>query len=635
MITTVKFDLPAAGEWADGENMAVNLRSGRGVGSPSVPAGVPAVMTANAGAACEVMASGSVLTVGADMLSLSLDGEDAGRLGAPFLSLLPEGDGNEALIFTSAGAEWFAEGSCQGSAPADLDVNIESEEAGATFSATVLCPDLKGPYSRLSGELTADDRRRAATAVGDALSAIEAQARGRGLFVGPCRVGWRLVDAAGRTIAAGAPQTVGPLPALPTLHFTATKSGTVFSVDTTDTLSLAGRRLRLTAGRSASEFWRRRGVRIEVGVIPDCMELSGVTGRLDQLGSTTSTLSLTPVVVAAEGVVAALGSTVQNPLDGVDAVLAPAAGTACPEAGAARVGSLVAGVAFRSGSLTAYALEGRTGVMAVASSADPLALRTEARVCRGRIVRICAPAGMSGGWNYGRHHLLVFATDGIYAVSVDGRLQTVSSACVCDGAGISRPDAVVASPSALYVATTAGRLLRLRGARAERVDVPCEAVALGRDDARDELWIPGRDGRIFVLDGRGRLSMRSTVAVRRFVGGGGFAVDTADALRDLGREEAAEVAVGWCRRFVAPAAGGRARRVEWRLDSAGVTNLDLSLSVDSGGGRQRVVALRVNGAVNAPVSADLRLARRPWLTAQLGGVVAPATRLGEFRLISD
>lgn len=634
MMTTVKIDLPAAGEWADGENMAINLRAARGVGSPSVPAGVPAVVTADAGAACEVMGSGAVLTVGADMLSLSLDGEDAGRLGAPFLSLLPEGEGNEALIFTTAGAEWFAEGRCQGSAPADLDVKIESEEAGATFSATVLCPDLKGPYSRLSGELTADDRRRAAEAVGDALASVAAQARGRGLFVGPCRVGWRLVDAAGRTIASGAPQTVGSLPALPTLHFTATKSGTAFSVATTDTLSLAGRRLRLTVGCSASEFWRRRGVRIEVSVIPDCMELSGVTGRLAEQSSTTSTLSLTPVVAPVEKGGAALGVAVGNPLDGVDMVLAPVASADLGVSSSAE-SPVVASVAFRSGSLTAYALEGRTGVMAAAPSADPLAVRAEARVCRGRIVRICAPAGMSGGWNYGRHHLLVFATDGIYAVSVDGRLQTVSSACVCDGAGISRPDGVVATPSALYVATSAGRLLRVRGARVEPVDVPFEAVAVGRGDVRDELWIQGRDGRVFVLDGRGRLSMRSTVAVRRFVGGGGFAVDTAGALRDLGREEAAEVAVGWCRRFVAPAAGGRARRVEWRLDSAGVTNLDLSLSVDSGGGRQRVVALRVNGAVNAPVGADLRLARRPWLTAQLGGIVAPATRLGEFRLIAD
>lgn len=634
MMTTVKIDLPAAGEWADGENMAINLRAARGVGSPSVPAGVPAVVTADAGAACEVMESGALLTVGADMLSLSLDGEDAGRLGAPFLSLLPEGEGNEALIFTTAGAEWFAEGRCQGSAPADLDVKIESEEVETTFSATVLCPDLKGPYSRLSGELTADDRRRAAEAVGDALASVAAQARGRGLFVGPCRVGWRLVDAAGRTIAAVAPQTVGSLPALPTLHFTATKSGTAFSVATTDTLSLAGRRLRLTVGRSASEFWRRRGVRIEVSVIPDCMELSGVTGRLAEQSSTTSTLSLTPLAAASVGGGAALGAAVGNPLDGVDMVLAPVASADLGVSSSAE-SPVVASVAFRSGSLTAYALEGRTGVMAVASSADPLAVRAEARVCRGRIVRICAPAGMSGGWNYGRHHLLVFATDGIYAVSVDGRLQTVSSACVCDGAGISRPDGVVATPSALYVATSAGRLLRVRGARVERVDVACAAVAVGRGDVCDELWILGRDGRVFVLDGRGRLSMRSTVAVRRFVGGGGFAVDTAGALRDLGREEASEVAVGWCRRFVAPAASGRARRVEWRLDSAGVTNLDLSLSVDSGGGRQRVVALRVNGAVNAPVSADLRLARRPWLTAQLGGVVAPATRLGEFRLIAD
>lgn len=634
MMTTVKIDLPAAGEWADGENMAINLRAARGAGSPSVPAGVPAVVTADAGAACEVMGSGAVLTVGADMLSLSLDGEDAGRLGAPFLSLLPEGEGNEALIFTTTGAEWFAEGRCQGSAPADLDVKIDIEEAGATFSATVLCPDLKGPYSRLSGELTADDRRRAAEAVGDALASVAAQARGRGLFVGPCRVGWRLVDAAGRTIASGAPQTVGSLPALPTLHFTATKSGTAFSVATTDTLSLAGRRLRLTVGCSASEFWRRRGVRIEVSVIPDCMEMSGVTGRLAEQSSTTSTLSLTPVVAPVEKSGGALSAAVGNPLDGVDMVLAPVASSDLGVSSSAE-SPVVASVAFRSGSLTAYALEGRTGVMAVAASADPLALRAEARVCRGRIVRICAPAGMSGGWNYGRHHLLVFATDGIYAVSVDGRLQTVSSACVCDGAGISRPDGVVAAPSALYVATSAGRLLRVRGVRVERVDVPFEAVAVGRGDVCDELWILGRDGRVFVLDGRGRLSMRSTVAVRRFVGGGGFAVDTAGALRDLGREEAAEVAVGWCRRFVAPAAGGRARRVEWRLDSAGVTNLDLSLSVDSGGGRQRVVALRVNGAVNAPVSADLRLARRPWLTAQLGGVVAPATRLGEFRLIAD
>lgn len=629
MMTTVKFDLPKMEEWVDGENMAVNLRQGRGEGATSVPVGVPAVVAADAGAACAVLESGSVLTVGSDMLSLSLDGVSAGRLGAPFLSMLTEGD--EALIFTSEGPEWVAEGNCQGMAPADLDVKIESEAVAETFSATVVCPDLIGPYSRLSGELTADDRRRAASAAAAALSAVEAQARARGLFVGPCRVGWRIVDSGGRTIASGAPQTVGSLPSMPTLQFTASKSGTGFSVDTTAALTLAGRRLRLRVGRSASDFWRRRAVCIEVSVSADCMELGGVTGRLSEQSASTSTLSLTPLLAETAGRGEALGATVENPLEGTDSVLTPGGGAPALGAAPADVSPLRAAVAFRSGSLTAYALEGRTGVLAVASSADPLTVRAEARVCRGRIVRICAPAGMSGGWNYGRHHLLVFSTDGIYAVSVDGRLQTVLAACVFGSGGICRADAVAAAPSALYAVLSTGRLLRVSGTRVEEVDVACGALALGRGDLRGELWILARDGRIFVLDRSGRLAMRSTVAVRRFEGSG-LAVDTSGALRDLDREEEADVAVGWSRRFGAPASPSLLRRVEWRLDSAGVRNFDLSLSADSGGGRQRVVALRVNGAVNAPLRADVRLPRRPWLTAQVSGLVASATRLGELRL---
>lgn len=630
---TIEISLPLAAQWNETDNMASNLRALPRGGCE--PVGVPETVMGSAGAERVVLASGKVLTVGADRLTLALDSAAAGTLGAPFLSLLDEAVADEAIIFTADGPEWFAGGECRGASPADLDVEISCAAAGRTLSAPMVCPALTGSYPRMSGELTADDRLALAAALRRTLQTIGDEARANGLIVQPAWAAWRLTDTDGRTIACGAPQRLGTLSGASTLHFSATRSGsTGFTIESSATVSIAASRLKLRVGRTASEFWRSRAARLQVVVWPDCMELQGVTGRFVEQTSQTSSLSLSPVLAELpRSGVPQLEQTIGEPLQGVEATLAPSLpaepfdwdgeSTAAAE-------PLRASLAYRSGSLTVYAEAGAPGMLAVASSADPLTVRARARVCPGAILRVCAPVGSGGGWNYGRHHLLVFSTDCIYAVSIDGKLSAVSSSQLMRG-GIGRTDAVASAHDAVYVAAADGRLLRLRGSRAEVVAAPLRPVALGWSAAFGELWLLDADGSAATIDSRGRASLRRDFAPVCFVEPQ-MAVDSAGALRSLAREQAEAVAVEWARRIEAPARMPIARRVEWLLDSARAEELRLALLADSGGGRQRLVELTVNGEVNAPVGARFRAPRRPYMTMRLSGVMAPPSRICGVRI---
>lgn len=624
----VKICLPNAENWVAEENFASNLRMS--ASGACVPVGSPKTLLADSGTAAVVMPSGNILTVGSDYRTLSLNGANAGTLAAPFLTALTEGVGDEAIVFTTAGPEWFAEGACQGVAPNDLCVEITAEAQSADLTATVVCPDLVGTYSRLSCEMTAADRSLMADAVNSALESIADAALAQGRLVQPAWVAWRMIDIDGRTVAVGSPQRVGSIQGNSTLLFTATKTDTSFTATTSATLSLTPYQLQLTVGRTASDFWRSRVARIEIAVWHNCAELSGVAARFDEVSSDESSLSVTPVMVeTARSGSPTLSENISEPLEGLAVELTP-------EIPDEQIDwddnnepqSLIASVAYRSGTLTAYALSGEIGMLAVAASSNPLIVAASCKICPGKILRISTPVGSAGGWNYGRQHLLAFSTDGIYSVSIDSKMQTISSSLLLQR-GIARADAVAITPTAVYVADKGGALLRLRGSKVETVTAPIAPVAIGWSNRFLELWLIDSNGAAATIDSNGRVSLRTDVALASFVNSS-MAVDSAGALRNLDSETECEMTVEWCQRTPIDWRAGT-HNVEWHIDSAKAENLTLTLLCDSGGTPQRVLELVVNGEINAPICARFRAPRRRWLTVCVKGSLTHSSRL--FRAI--
>lgn len=628
----MKITLPGRDEWDSEENYAVNLRGLRGGGC--APVGIPQVAVADAGAACVALGD-RLLTVSDDRHDLFIDGEPAGSLGSPFVSMLADGDG--AIIFTPDGPEWLLGGKVQGGAP-DGGAQV-SAESSDEVSAQVILPELQGSYPRSEGAVTAADVPAMTGAVRETLALLEAQARRTGGAVQPLLAGWRLVDVAGRTVASGGPALIGlGVQGSGTLQFSCRHTGSTFEITGSALVRAVSWRLRVSVGRSASDFWRAQVARLEVLAVELPELLAGVTGRFNASGSQASVLNLTPVMDA-EGAErrareafarsARVVATVESPLEGFEGTLTLTEGSDDGAAwGDSGTGNFTPSGAWRFGSMTVYTLSGEPGTLLTAPSADPLRPVGRERVSQGRIMALTSPVGSGGGWNYGRHHLLAFATDGIYGVSVDRSLGIITSTLLHQW-GVERSDAVAVTPSAVYAATQRGMVLRLRGSRAEVTEMPFAAVALTYVAESGELWILGADGSLATMDGQGRCTLRTDLSVRRFVAPG-VAIDTSNAARALGREGREAVEVGWCRG--ADMSVGGMLRCRWRLASPMVSGLRLRLLAHSGGASQRLLELRVDGKVNAPVSAVFASPRRLRIIAELRGTASAGTRLLSVRV---
>ncbi len=626
----LKIELPECGKWDLQRNFAENLRSA--VGGGCVPTGVPVVALADAGEECVALGD-RLLTVGNDRHELSIDGVGIGSLGAPFRALL-EGNGN-AIVFTDAGPEWIDGTTLHGSAPSG-GVRLSAEASGR-LSAQVVLPAMTGTYPRSEGELSASDVAGVLAAVVQIAGELETRGAGLGVGVQPKLVGWRMVDVDGRVVAVGEPQMLGSGPqGCDTLEFAARHSGSSFQIDGSALMDVTTWELRLEVKKSDSEFWQKRVARMEILAVDLEGVICGVGGRFASTGSDGSVLSVTPVVdvEAAQARARArfelesrVAAVVDFPLRGFSGrVILVGNG---PVAGAgSQVADMRPRVARRFGSMTVYVSGIETGVLQTAFSSNPLQIVGSERVCLGRILAVMSPVGSGGGWNYGRHHLLLFSSDGIYGVSIDRTLKIITSTLL-HGAGIERRDAVAATPSAVYVATAEGALLRLRGSRAEQIESPLQPVAVTYAMPTGELWILGADGRAATIDRCGRCSLRSDVSPTRFVSPG-YAVDRANAVRALARESGEAEAVEWC--GCVDCSVGGFHRCRWRIESADATDLRLRLLADSGGAPQRLLELTANGPVNAPLEARFASPRRLRLTARLCGRLARSSRLVSVRV---
>ncbi len=625
------FTLPSAAEFSFNENYAENLRPAIVAGQNALlPTGLPQVVLNSAGAHICPLPDGRIVSVAANHRLISVDGIEAGTLGADFRWAMA--DGERIAVFTDSGVQWIAAGVVQPARDGSVAVELSVADLSADLSAEVSVPStLKGTYQRPSTALQSADCQTFAAAMQKSLASLSAQAALRGMLVQPARVGWRMLDAAGRIVAQGAPQRFGLIQGNGTIVFQATKSDSTYSVKGASLMQGRAYALRVAVERSESEFWRRRARTLEILVQPDCVRLTGATGYFTETSPGNANLTVGPVIVETEPEgKAVIAARFDLPLEGLDTqIFITDLGSA--DANVEPAEEFIPSAICYCGDLRAYATAGEPGTIAIAQAGDPLTLRLRAHICEGRVLRICVPRGSGGGWNYGRHHLLAFTTAGIFAVSVDSALRTISAAPVAADC-IARADAVAESAEAIFCATASGLLLRISGSRVERMAFPGEAVALVWVAKFGELLVLNALGKLMAIGSRGGISARSLAVVRSFVEPA-MAVTAAGTLIDFASENEVAAPVVWRRRVLAP----QPVKSPWRsatflIDTERAINLELTISADSGGGSQRLLQLQLNGPVNAPLRARFRAPARPYLTCSLNGPMLPPTRLLQFQI---
>lgn len=617
--------MPKCGEFSREENYCENLRQAVSAGGPGlVPVGRPRTVM-SAGAHVCVLPDGRIVSIGADHRSVSVDGVAAGRLGADFRSAMADGD--RIALFTDAGVQWIAAGQLQSAGAEAVGVELSVAPTVVGLSAALNLPaKLKGSYPRLSGPLQEADCQTFASAFAQAMKSLSAQAALRGMLTQPARIGWRILDAEGRVVAEEAPRSFGVLQGGETVAFSAAKDGSTFTLSGAGAMKAEAWTVRLKVNRSASEFWRRRARVLELVVYRDCAAVAGAAGHFTEKSGSESTLSVTPVIVDAEPAAGAVAARFNLPLEGVDTNVFMSDLGKVSEADAA-FDFIPAEVCY-GGTLRLYALSGEQGMIGVARASDPMTLRLKARIGEGRIMRICAPVGTGGGWNYGRQHFLVFTTAGVYAVSVDSAINSLSAIPI-SGECVVRPDAVASATDAVYCVTSGGKLLKLTGSRVKRVDVPVAGVAAGWSARFAELWVADKSGSVTVLTADGGVYARTGLEVGGFPESG-FAVTVAGKLVNLNDEEPELMSVCRSRREPEEAAAVN-RREELLIDSPGASDLTVTVSGDGGGGRQRFLELKANGAINAPLKLAYRAPLRTYRTLEIKGQLAAGSRLVGIR----
>lgn len=635
------FNLPKISEVCQSDNYAVNLRERNNF---LVPVGTPQTLLAAAGARNFRLPSGKILSVGDDRHDLMINGELIGSLSSPFGALLPEGPGDDCIILTTnSSPEWIIDGELRGKfTPLKSEVSIFAS-GEMTMEQSVEPLKLTGSYPRASGELTAPDLQKAHQALSGALNQLESRAAGAGMRVQPVWIAWQMVDSGGRVISRSEPmlvQSSAGFQGKESVQMTLTRKNGKFTDCSAGTMQVKTYEVRMRIPRSSDSWRRQRAAFIEILSTPALEYITGATGAFNQVDSVSSTLFISPLgadvaslnalkerTCAAFAQTARIVARIPYPLEGVDCTIGVSPLTQ-EEAWTQSIAEPNAVCAYRGGSAVVYADAQNQGMLLAAPALSPLSPVGSAKVSTGRIYSVMSPVGSSGGWNYGRYHLLAFAADGVYAVSIDRTLRVISSQMI-HGSGVKGAESVTAAFDAIYFADCSGRLMRLRGAVVSEIDVPFKVRTVGFSSAFSELWIGSDDSRLTATIALPSMKccFRTDLRVERF-DADGLAVDSSGALRDLTLEALRNCSVEWRRRIETDFSSCQ---ICWQIDSAMMSGMDLTLLVDGGGVPQRVNQLRVNGRINAPLKTFVFSPSRPYLTVYFRGTCTPESRFRQIK----
>lgn len=640
----LNFNLPDVGNLSLSDDCAVNLRQ---TNSGLVPTGTPATLLPSAGLRNFRLPNGAILSVANDMHSLMLNGAPIGSLASPFGAMIPDGvDGDCIILTTLTPPEWIVGGKLRGSfAPVSGEISL-SVASESPLSATVDPLKLSGSYPRATGTLSSSDCQKAYTALSSALSSLEYAAAVANMRVQPAWFAWQILDEGGQIILRSDPvllQSAAGFQGLQGAEMTLTRSDGKFTACSAGSISASAYSVKLSVRRAAESWRRRRAATLEILAAEPLQYIKGAQGAFNSVDSSTSALFISPLGGDSASLEilkersraefaqkARVVARIANPLEGVEVTVGtePLTSLTSLTRWSETVAEPRAIAALRSGSAVVYADASTTGMLLCAPASAPLAPIGSARVANGKIHAICTPAGSGGGWNYARQHLLVFAADGVYAVSIDRSLSLITSSLIYPE-GVPGADAVARHVNSIFFCTNSGALMNLKGVNCSRLEAPFAVRALAVSKKHSELWLASASGLTATVNPQGKASFRTDLTAIAFHPGQ-LATDATGALRDLDNEVApAATDIEWRRRTENPV---RSAMTEWLLDSPMFTEMRLSLDADGGGAPQTLMSLTLNGPLNAPLRARLIAPPRPYLTVEIKGKAASGSRFQNLKL---
>lgn len=266
------------------------------------------------------------------------------------------------------------------------------------------------------------------------------------------------------------------------------------------------------------------------------------------------------------------------------------------------------------------------GMILTASIDAPLTPVAAVTAVEGAVTAICRPVKSTGALDFTRSRLYLFATSGIYLLSVSSVGGALSSRRI-DRHPVTSSAHVAETPSGI-VAVSGNSMLLADG---NRVTVLCRGVdyrSIAYNAAYDELLAIRADGSLTARDmttGDGHsLDLRPTALYTDHR----LLMTLGDRLLDASRETtAASMPIAWegeMSQF--PFAPLAVKGVEWVIDSR-EADLRLKLHGASGGDDPlTLLELHAVGAINAPLRARVFAPSRGRLSASIGGTVSPDMR---------
>ena len=134
-------------------------------------------------------------------------------------------------------------------------------------------------------------------------------------------------------------------------------------------------------------------------------------------------------------------------------------------------------------------------------------------ICPG-IFRLTVPVGSSGGWNYGRHHLMAWGADGVYAVSADRALRSIAASLV--HSPVCRGPMLWLWLRSAYMPSCPRDVSCVSPERGQRLWTGWQMPSVPDGAVSKELWTADPAGRVTVLTARGGYFSRTDVAVLTF-----------------------------------------------------------------------------------------------------------------------
>ena len=285
-----------------------------------------------------------------------------------------------------------------------------------------------------------------------------------------------------------------------------------------------------------------------------------------------------------------------------------------------------------------------SNLILAAPAAAPNAITGHCTVGQGIIHRITRAMGSASAWDFARQHLLVWASDGIYTLSVNAS-RTSLGATRLHPAGVTRRDAVASTPWAIYGALTDGSVCAITGSRLTPLIRAGTAVAIGYDPTRHELWMkpPAQSAPemlVMPVPAHKGHYTRSGPMIDSFTDAGTrlLATATDGTVYDLSApctDATDAVAVEYKARLQSRLPrGNRLRRMEWDVQSADA-DITASLHTDAGTGPANAYLIMrhsSSGPLNAPVCSRLSVRPMTWIGITVSGMCHPDTRIGPLTL---